>query len=102
MNFQPLTTAQHLKSPGATRLHYAPGEGERTPEAGIELLREVARDIPVSLVRLEGGRPEREMRLVKSTEISAGKLIPKVTAYAVAFKLRGVLHLIVVSRSALR
>jgi len=81
---------------------YHPGDPDHLPAAGLKKLREIAEDIPVFLVRLRLGWPERVLRKVAGEELTPDRLEAAHNAYATAFRTRGQVHLVVVSREALR
>ncbi|WP_156372599.1 hypothetical protein [Deinococcus sp. Leaf326] len=86
---------------GAAERLYHP-LGERDTATGIALLRQMALDIPVYRVRLEGGYIKRTLQQVRADLISEAGLVEGVTGYAAAFVANGERVLVTVSRAPLR
>lgn len=85
------------------RQHFAPGEPQSF-EDGLALLRRMAPDVPIHVLRLERNVPVRDVRdsPIRPTELMPQTLLPGVTAFAAAFEDDAGAHLVVVSRSPLR
>ena len=77
--------------------------GAQDTATGIELLRRMALDVPVYLVRLEGGYIKRTLQQMSADQITEGRLIEGgATGYAAAFVRNGECVLVTVSRAPLR
>ena len=85
------------------RQHFAPGEPQSF-EDGLALLRRMAPDVPIHILRLERGLPMRAVRdaPIRPTELTPQALLPGVTAFAAAFEDDQGAHLVVASRSPLQ
>lgn len=101
LNVWPLRPDQ-VTEHAAERLYHPLGGAGQTTADGIRLLRRMALDIPVYLVRLEGGSVQRLLRPVRADLVSEGRLVPGVTGYAAAFQRGEQRVLILVSRAPLR
>lgn len=86
---------------GAAERLYHP-LGTRDTATGIALLRQMALDIPVYRVRLEGGYIKRTLQQVRADLIQEEQLVEGVTGYAAAFIRNGERVLVTVSRAPLR
>ncbi|SMB85890.1 hypothetical protein [Deinococcus hopiensis] len=88
---------------GQPQLHlYHPGNPDHLPPAGLALLKQIALDLPVYVVRLLQHWPHSVLSRVPHTWLREGALIENVMAYAVAFERDGQAHLEVVAVSPLQ
>lgn len=100
--FTPLPPDPQFARSDVTRIHCHP-TGTPDAEAGLALLIEAAQDVPVALVRLEGGMPVRSIREqpVPPAELRLAALVPHVTAYVAAYRTGDEDVLLIVARSPL-
>ncbi|WP_019012214.1 hypothetical protein [Deinococcus aquatilis] len=100
MHIKPLAIFEALR--GTVRaLLFQPDDPAHSPELGLTRLQQIALHQPVYLVRLEGGRPVRVLRVVPFDQLSLKALLPGATAYAAAFKADQQPCLLLVARSPL-
>lgn len=100
LSLRPLPVDEAIRRSAAERLYHA-GHAGQTPKAGVQLLRRMALDLPVYLVRLRGGYIESVLSQIRSDLVSEGRLIEGVTGYACPFEKAGKPIIVIVSRGHL-